>query len=304
MFVIALDDINIVIREILLNGKPIFLRGVCCHEDDFYHGRALIDDDRLINIRNAKDLGCNFMRAAHYPHSERMAQQCDEEGLLLWEELPVYWGVMFGNDNTRKDAENQLRELIARDFNRASVIIWSVGNENFDTDERFKFMGGLADTAHELDHTRLVSAACLANFAKNAIEDRLEQKLDVIGLNEYMGWYIADWSKLPELFENSHPEKPVIISEFGADAYAGHHGTENDKGTEECQAYIIERQTEEIAKIGYIKGMSPWILNDFRSPRRTSAYQRYFNTKGLLSADRTHKKHAFSVLQKFYLTMM
>ena len=301
---VGFREIRIRGMEILLNGKPIFLRGVCCHEDDFYHGKALTDDDRLINIRNAKDLGCNFMRAAHYPHSERMAQQCDEEGLLLWEELPVYWGVMFGNDNTRKDAENQLRELIARDFNRASVIIWSVGNENFDTDERFKFMGGLADTAHELDRTRLVSAACLANFAKNAIEDRLEQKLDIIGLNEYMGWYIADWSKLPELFENSRPEKPVIISEFGADAYAGHHGTENDKGTEECQAYIIERQTEEIAKIGYIKGMSPWILNDFRSPRRTSAYQRYFNTKGLLSADRTHKKLAFSVLQKFYLTMM
>lgn len=105
---------------------------------------------------------------------------------------------------------------------------------------------------------------------------------------------------LPELFENSNPRKPVIITEFGADAYAGLRGTITDKGTEDCQAFVYEKQIENIRKIPYIKGMTPWILYDFRCPRRTSVNQKYYNTKGLLSADKTHRKRAFYVLRDFY----
>ena len=105
---------------------------------------------------------------------------------------------------------------------------------------------------------------------------------------------------LPELFENSSPEKPVIITEFGADAYPGLRGTITDKGTEDCQAFVYEKQIENIRKISYIKGMTPWILHDFRCPRRTSVNQKYYNTKGLLSADKKHKKLAFYVLRDFY----
>ena len=135
---------------------------------------------------------------------------------------------------------------------------------------------------------------------KNAIEDRLEQYLDIIGLNEYCGWYTADLKTLPALFANSKPQKPVIVTEFGADAYAGLHGTITDKGTEECQAFVYEKQIETIRNIPYIKGMTPWILYDFRCPRRTSVNQKYYNTKGLLSADKKYRKQAFYVLQKFY----
>ena len=300
---VGFREIRVKGMDIVLNGKPIFLRGISCHEDSVNNGKALTDEERLENIRVAKELGCNFMRAAHYPHSESMAQLADELGLLLWEEVPVYWGIHFGSEDTYNDAENQLRELIARDYNRASVIIWSVGNENADTDERLSFMGRLAECAHRLDHTRMVSAACLVNYEKNAIEDRLEQYLDIIGLNEYCGWYTAEWRMLPELFENSDPKKPVIITEFGADAYPNLRGTITDKGTEDCQAYVYERQIENIRKIPYIKGMTPWILHDFRCPRRTSVNQRYYNTKGLLSADKKHKKLAFYVLQDFYKSM-
>ena len=296
-------EIRVKGMDILLNGKPIFLRGISCHEDSVPNGKGLTDEERVENIRNAKELGCNFMRVAHYPHSERMAQLADEMGILLWEEIPVYWGVHFDSEDTYSDAENQLKELITRDYNRASVIIWSVGNENQDTDDRLKFMGRLAECAHKNDPTRMVSAACLVNYAKNAIEDRLEQYLDIIGLNEYCGWYTADLRMLPELFENSNPQKPVIITEFGADAYTGLRGTITDKGTEDCQAFVYEKQIETIRKISYIKGMTPWILHDFRCPRRTSINQRYFNTKGLISADRKHRKLAFSVLRDFYNSM-
>lgn len=296
---VGFREIRVQGMDILLNGKPIFLRGISCHEDSAPNGKALTDEERIENIRIAKELGCNFMRVAHYPHSERMSQLADEMGLLLWEEIPVYWAVYFGTKDTYYDAENQLCELMTRDYNRASVIIWSVGNENQDTDERLKFMGDLADFAHRYDSSRLVSAACLVNFAKNAIEDRLERYLDIIGLNEYCGWYAADFRTLPALFENSDPKKPVIITEFGADAMAGNRGTVTDKGTEDCQAFVYEKQIENIRKTNYIKGMTPWILRDFRCPRRTAVTQKYYNTKGLVSAN-GKRKMAFSVLRSFY----
>ncbi len=297
---VGFREIRVRGMDILLNGKPVFLHGISCHEDSVPNGKGLTDEERIENIRIAKELGCNFMRVAHYPHHERMAQLADELGILLWEEIPVYWNINFDSEDTYQDAENQLKELIHRNYNRASVIIWSVGNENEDTDSRLQFMGNLAKCAHELDHTRAVSAACLVNFKKNAIEDRLEQHLDIIGLNEYCGWYTADLKMLPALFANSKPEKPVIVTEFGADAYAGLHGTVTDKGTEECQAFVYEKQIETIRNISYIKGMTPWILYDFRCPRRTSVNQKYYNTKGLLSADKKYRKQAFYVLQNFY----
>lgn len=297
---VGFREIRVKGMDIVLNGKPVFLHGISCHEDSVLNGKGLTDEERIENIRIAKELGCNFMRVAHYPHHERMAQLADELGILLWEEIPVYWNIRFDLEDTYQDAENQLKELIRRDYNRASVIIWSVGNENEDTDSRLQFMGRLAECAHEMDPTRAVSAACLVNFRKTAIEDRLEQYLDIIGLNEYCGWYTADLKTLPELFANSRPEKPVIITEFGADAYAGLHGTITDKGTEECQAFVYEKQIETIRHISYVKGMTPWILYDFRCPRRTSVNQRYYNTKGLLSADKKYRKPAFYVLQQFY----
>lgn len=296
---VGFREIRVENMDILLNGAPIFLRGISCHEESTANGRALADEERAENLHLAKELGCNYMRLAHYPHNEKTARLADELGLLLWEEIPVYWNVHFDSTDTYADAQNQLAELITRDFNRASVIIWSVGNENADTDDRLKFMGSLADFAHSEDPTRAVSAACLVNFDKNKIEDRLEERLDIIGVNEYLGWYNANFKMLPELFHNSHPKKPVIITEFGADALAGHRGTVTDKGTEDCQAYIYETQIANIRKISYIKGMTPWILRDFRCPRRTSSIQRYYNTKGLVSAD-GKRKMAFDTLRDFY----
>ena len=297
---VGFREIKVSQGEILLNGKPVFLRGISCHEDSVANGKALTDEERIENIKLAKELGCNFMRIAHYPHHEKMAKLADELGMLLWEEIPVYWAIQFDRDKTYADAENQLRELITRDWNRAGVIIWSVGNENADTDERLSFMSRLAECAHKEDETRLVSAACLVDSEKNRIADRLAEHLDIIGINEYCGWYTPDFEKLPQLMKNSNPDKPVIITEFGADALQGLHGGLTDKGTEEYQAYVYERQIETLRSISYIKGMTPWILYDFRCPRRTAAIQGYYNRKGLLSEDKKYKKPAFEVLKRFY----
>ncbi|MDO4306192.1 MAG: glycoside hydrolase family 2 TIM barrel-domain containing protein [Eubacteriales bacterium] len=292
--------ISVMGNTICLNGTPVFLKGISCHEESITNGKALTDEERMENLLLAKELGCNYMRLAHYPHHDNMARMADKLGILLWEEIPVYWAIAFDNPDTYEDAKNQLLELIKRDYNRASVIIWSVGNENADTDSRLGFMKNLVLSAKELDTTRLVSAACLVDYTRKIIADRLGDYLDIIGINEYCGWYIPDFDTLPQILENSAPDKPVIITEFGADARAGHRGTIYDKGSEDCQAEIYRKQVETLEKIPYVKGMTPWILYDFRCPRRLSVLQNYYNLKGLCSADKKYKKMAFYVLQDFY----
>jgi beta-glucuronidase len=297
---VGFREIKVQGREIILNNEPLFLKGVSAHEESVVNGRALTEAEIRENYALAKEMNCNFMRLAHYPHSESAARIADEVGILLWEEIPVYWAIDFNSPATYSNAENQLHELISRDINRASVIIWSVGNENADTDSRLEFMNSLARTARELDGTRLVSAACLVDGERLVIADRLADELDVIGINEYYGWYDPDFSKLPRVFKNSNPAKPVIISEFGADCKAGYHAEPGDMFSEEAQLDLYEKQIDMLSGIDYIKGMSPWIFYDFRCPRRLHYMQGYYNIKGLLSADKKHKKLAYYVMQKYY----
>lgn len=286
--------------RLLLNGEPTWLAGVCVHEDDISLGKVTTDDDIRRRFRHAKELGANFLRLAHYPHDARVAEIADEEGLLLWAEVPVYWAIEFANPVTLQDARNQLRELITRDINRASVILWGVGNENADTDARLSFMATLAATAKELDPSRLTAAACLINRERFAIEDRLIAHLDVIGINEYFGWYEPDFSGLDRLLANSAPLKPVIISETGADAAPGHRGAGRELFTEDWQAQFYRQQMRRITATPYVVGMAAWLLYDFRTERRQTRFQRGLNRKGLIAEDKTTKKRAFETLAELY----
>ncbi|MBM3521626.1 MAG: glycoside hydrolase family 2 [Alphaproteobacteria bacterium] len=286
--------------SIELNGRPILLRGVCVHEDDLDLGKATTDADLRRRVADAKALGANFLRLAHYPHHDSMARLADEAGLLLWSEIPVYWAIDFANPDTYADAENQLHELIARDANRASVVIWGVGNENADTDARFAFMARLARAARAADPTRLVSAACLINRQTFRIEDRLAAELDVIGLNEYFGWYESNFDGLERLFANSDPGKPVIVSETGADAAPGHRAAGRVLFTEDWQAEFYRRQCALIERTSYVRGLAAWLLYDFRTERRQTGFQRGFNRKGLIAADKATRKLAFAELAAIY----
>jgi beta-glucuronidase len=297
---IGFREIRVEGNDVFLNGKPTFFAGISCHEESITDGKALSESDRAQDLDNAFDLGCRYMRLAHYPHSERTAVLSDERGMLLWEEIPVYWAIDFENAVTYADAENQLTELILRDQNRASVVIWSVGNENPDTDSRLRFMRSLVERARDLDASRLVSAACLVEHSRNRISDRLAEHLDIIGLNEYYGWYKPGFDLLIDLLENSAPDRPVFITEFGAGAKSGHHGATGELFTEECQAAVYREQIKSFRKTSYLKGISPWILYDFRSPRRLNGLQRGYNLKGLVDSDRTHRKRAFGVLRDYY----
>ncbi|WP_199777458.1 glycoside hydrolase family 2 TIM barrel-domain containing protein [Bosea sp. FBZP-16] len=286
--------------DILLNGEKIWLKGVCVHEDDLVLGKVSTEDDVRRRFRHVKELGGNFLRLSHYPHHEHVARIADEMGLLLWAEIPVYWAIAFDNPDTYADAENQLRELIARDINRASVILWGVGNENADTDARLSFMARLAQVARKADPTRLIGAACLINRETFAIEDRLAEHLDVIGLNEYFGWYEPDFSGLDRLLANSAPGKPVIVSETGADALPGHRGAGRVLFTEDWQAEFYRQQVRRLAATPYVAGIAAWLLYDFRTERRQTGFQKGFNRKGLIAEDKTTRKLAFAVLTELF----
>ncbi|HUB30526.1 MAG TPA: glycoside hydrolase family 2 TIM barrel-domain containing protein [Terracidiphilus sp.] len=291
--------------EILLNGKPIFLRGVSIHAEAPYRtGRAYSDQDAETLLGWAKELGCNFVRLAHYPHDETMLRAADRMGLLVWSENPVYWALQFENPKVLTKAEQQLDEEIGTLRNHAAIIFWSMANETPSTAARTQFIETLARRARELDGTRLITAALLvrAQGDTKIVDDPLGQALDVIGTNEYIGWYEGHPESADVTQWDIKYQKPVIMSEFGADAKAGMHGSENERWTEEYQANVYRHQLPMLNRIAQLRGMSPWVLMDFRSPNRPLAgVQDEFNRKGLVS-DQGQKKEAFGILENAYKT--
>jgi beta-glucuronidase len=290
--------------KILLNGKPVFLRGIDIHAEAPYRtGRAWSEDDARTLLGWAKELHCNFVRLAHYPHDERMTRLADRMGILVWSEIPVYWTVHFDNPETYSNAEHQLLEMISRDKNRASVILWSLANETPINETRTRFLTWLAARARQEDPTRLLTAALQSHYAGPdtvVIDDPFGSQLDVIGCNEYIGWYDGLPEKADHIQWKTPYDKPLVMSEFGGGAFAGYHGDDLTIFTEEFQRSVYEHQIAMLKRIPFLAGTSPWILMDFRSPRRPLPWiQDFFNRKGLIS-ERGQKKEAFFVLRRFY----
>ena len=289
--------------EILLNGKPLFLRGIAIHEEaPVRGGRAVSTEDARILLGWAKELGCNYIRLAHYPHNVHMIREAEKMGILIWAEIPVYWTILWNNPETYSLAEQQLEELITRDKNRAPVIIWSVANETPRSPERLAFLKKLVAKARSLDPTRLISAATelTSQGSDITIDDPLCSELDVIGANEYFGWYAGSIDEIHAKKWHTNYEKPLVISEFGGSALQGYHGTPDTRWTEDYQSALYKSQLEMLRSIPFLRGMSPWILMDFRSPRRPlPGIQDFWNRKGLIS-NKGIKKDAFYILQAFY----
>ena len=290
-------------KQILLNGKPIFLKGISIHEEKPNGGgRANGTEDAHTLLSWAKELGCNFVRLAHYPHNEYMVREAERMGLMVWSEIPCYWTIAWTNPKTYENACNQLTDMIRRDHNRANVIIWSIANETPHSAERDAFLSSLAKQARSLDNTRLISMAMevtgAANYV-NRLNDNMNEFVDVVSFNQYIGWY-RDVNDAPKMTWEIPYNKPVIISEFGGGAKYGYHGAKNQRWTEEFQENLYRENTAMLDKIDGLAGTTPWILKDFRSPRRVLPdIQDYYNRKGLFS-DKGEKKLAFYVLKQWY----
>jgi beta-glucuronidase len=275
------------------------------HEEaPFREGRAFSQEDAQTLLGWVKELGCNFVRFAHYPHNENEIRLADRVGLLVWSEIPVYWDIDWSDPATLANAEIQLRDMIARDHNRASVILWSVSNETTVKPERLTFLTQLAKDARELDSTRLITSALnhVEESTTNVrtLADPLGDMLDVIGLNEYLGWYGGRPEDADKLQWKLNFNKPLIVSEFGGGALFGRHGEADERWTEEYQENLFEHQLGMVRRMPNLAGMTPWVLMDFRSPlRMLPGVQDYHNRKGLIS-NQGQRKRAFYTLQEFY----
>ena len=290
-------------KQILLNGQPIFLKGISIHEEKPNGGgRANSTADAHTLLSWAKELGCNFVRLAHYPHNEYMVREAERMGILVWSEIPCYWTIAWKNPKTYENACNQLTDMISRDHNRANIIIWSIANETPHSAERDAFLSRLAKQARSLDSTRLISMAMEVTGASNYVNrlnDNMNEYVDVVSFNQYIGWY-RDVNDAPMMTWEIPYDKPVIISEFGGGAKFGYHGAKNQRWTEEFQENLYRENTAMLDKIDGLAGTTPWILKDFRSPRRVlPGIQDYYNRKGLFS-DKGEKKLAFYVLKQWY----
>jgi len=294
-------------KEILLNGKPIFLKGISIHDENpIKQDRANTKEDAKLLLGWAKEMDCNFVRLAHYPHQENIVRLADEMGILVWEELPLYWGINWNSDVVLNKAKQQYSEIIRRDKNRASTIIWSIANETQETPERMKFLRSIATHVRSLDHTRLLSAACRKDGWEDVeddvlkVSDKLGEILDIISFNDYIGWYEGT----PEMCRKKTFEipynKPVIISEFGGGALAGFHADKKTRWSEEYQEFMYEENLKMLNKIDGLAGMTPWILVDFQTPlRQLPDIQDGWNRKGLIS-EKGDKKKAFYIMKKYY----
>jgi len=290
-------------KQILLNGKQIFLKGVSIHEETpFRPGRAHTTEDAHTLLSWAKEMGCNYVRLAHYPHNELAVREAERMGIMVWSEIPCYWTIAWENPSTFANCQRQLHDMIARDKNRAAVVIWSIANETPHSAPRDKFLSSMAQYARTQDSSRLISMAMEVTSAANyhnRLQDNMNEYVDVISFNQYVGWY-RDVNDAPKMTWEVPYDKPVIISEFGGGALAGFHADKNTRFSEEFQENLYIESLKMMDKIDGLSGLSPWILKDFMSPRRVLPdVQDYYNRKGLVSSE-GQKKKAFFVMKNYY----
>lgn len=304
---IGFRNIEVQGTQVFLNGRPIFLRGVNFHEEIGRQGRRAVSEaDAKELLMKVKALGCNFARLTHYPQNEHTVRMAEQLGILLWEEIPVWQDIKFTDTVLMNKASSMLAEMVTRDRNRCAVIIWSLSNETKpDAPGRNAVLRNMAARCRQLDPTRLISSAFDHFDWKGdtvSITDPLGADLDLLGANLYMGWYVP-WPGRPGgLIWKDHYHKPLVFSEFGAEAHYGtHRPADSANGwTEEFQEQVYKDNLRMFAGISFLAGTCPWNLSDFRSPFRMNArYQRGWNRKGLLS-DKGDRKKTWYVMQDFY----
>ncbi|MFV0390428.1 MAG: glycoside hydrolase family 2 protein [Paludibacteraceae bacterium] len=295
-------------EDIYLNDKPIFLKSISFHEEiPQRKGRAFSEADAIMLLSEAKALGCNMIRLAHYPQNEYTVRLAEKMGFLLWEEIPIWQGIDFENETTKIKAGSMIREMITRDKNRCAIAFWGVANETQPSESRNKFLKYLIGCCTEIDTTRLMTAAFdLVRFDNQRqvffMNDPFIKELDVIAINKYMGWY-HKWPIEPEKAIWDVAEgQPLIISEFGGEALYGQSGDKEVAGSwsEDYQAKLYDDNIAMFNNIPNLRGVSPWILFDFRSPFRFHpTNQEGWNRKGLVS-DQGYRKKAWYIMKKYF----
>ena len=297
---IGIRTIKVEGDQLLLNGQPIYLRGFGRHEDFPVTGRGLVPAVVVKDFALMKWMGANSFRTTHYPYSEEMMNLADRLGFLVIDETPAV-GLFFaeaGLDRRLVLCRQYIHELIARDKNHPSVILWSLANEPHSHGPAAKaFFRNLYDLAKTLDPTRPVTVVSHLGLSEESFEF-----LDVLCLNRYYGWYTQSGQLEPALQRLSEEldalherfRKPLIVSEFGADAMAGHHAQPPEMFSEEFQAELLTRYIELFKTKPYIVGEHIWNLCDFKTGQ-SSHRMGSLNLKGIFTRDRRPKLAAHRV---------
>ncbi|NLX03801.1 MAG: hypothetical protein GXY33_01520 [Phycisphaerae bacterium] len=306
--------------QILLNGRPIFLKGICYVYDSPVYGLTLKREQYLEDLRLLREMGVNTIRS-HFPFTRAFYEACDEAGLMVWIEPPVYCihpetdatGTVFSDPDFAALAEGMVGEMIVHARNHPSVVIYSVGNEcNVENPEAEPFFRRLCQTVRSLDTTRLLSYASLY-----CIVGPLAEMVDILGINEYWGWYEQDIysrksapaaidlkmldEKLDEL-KRKHA-KPMLLTEFGADSRPGYFSASRDFWSEDYHADLIKETFAVLQRHREICGAFPFCFSDYRDPsKHVTGEWDGMNYKGVVSYRRRPKK-AFDVLKYIYRKM-
>ncbi|HMI18664.1 MAG TPA: glycoside hydrolase family 2 TIM barrel-domain containing protein [Sphingomonas sp.] len=295
--------------QLLLNGEPVQLRGFGKHEDFFFHGKGL---DLPVLVRDyelLKWIGANSFRTSHYPYAEEALMLADRVGLLVIAETPGV-SLTFSDEPAiiearRRQLRADLTDMVRRDRNRACVIAWSIGNEPLtkpfhtigdapaDAAQRGKaFFDDIFDHIHALDRTRPATLVSVQGGPPDWLA-----KGDFICTNSYDGWYAvsARMDDAAQVLEREmtalhalYPNKPLMITEFGADAVAGMHDQPALMWDEEYQAEVIAMYLRFAAKHDWVIGTHPWAFADFRTSQSTMRVDG-LNFKGVFTRDRRPK---------------
>lgn len=287
-------------NQLLLNEQPVYLTGFGRHEDFPVIGRGYLPALIVKDYALMQWMGANSFRTTHYPYSEQMLDLADQLGFLVIDETPAV-GLYFkeeGLEKRRARCQQYVREMIARDKNHPSVIMWSLANEPHSTSPQARpFFEELYQQAKSLDSTRPVTLVSFLGAGEEAFEF-----CDLVCLNRYFGWYsqTGDLDKalpllsaeLDALHENYG--KPILLSEFGADAIPGHHAQPPEMFSEEYQAEFISRYIQLLRQKPYVIGEHVWNLCDFKTSQGVTRAGA-LNYKGVFTRDRRPKLAAHRV---------
>ena len=279
-----------------LNGRSYPLRGVSRHQDLKGKGNALSLEDHRADMAIIREIGANTLRLAHYQHAQEFYDLCDENGIVVWAEIPY---ITMHMKNGRENTLSQMRELITQCYNHPSIAVWGLSNEitaasavNDDLLENHRLLN---DLCHRMDGTRMTT---MANVFMLEIDSPILEIPDINSYNLYFGWYLGELSQTDEFFDEYHakyPDRVIGFSEYGADANPAFHSSRPEKGdyTEEYQALYHEHMLRMIEARPYLWATHVWNLFDFAADGRDEGGKHGENQKGLVTFDRSLRKDAF-----------
>ncbi|TKJ25493.1 MAG: beta-glucuronidase [Promethearchaeota archaeon Loki_b31] len=293
---IGIRTITVEGDKLLLNGKPIVLKGFGRHEDFPITGRGYVPAVIIKDYSLMKWIGANSFRTSHYPYSEQMMDLADRLGFLIIDEIPAV-GLTFEKrylDHHLELCQQYVKELITRDKNHPSVIMWSLANEPHSSLKSKEFFQALYDKTKELDGTRPITVVNMMGVKERAFEF-----CDILCLNRYYGWYTEQGriqegceilsNELDKLYKKY--QKPIILTEFGADAIPGWHAQPIEMFSEEYQVELLKSYIEVLNEKQFVVGQHIWNLCDFKTSQEVIRMGS-MNYKGVFTRDRRPKMAA------------